>query len=322
MARTRLGIYDVETKFASKLGAYLMLNEKDCIEAHIFSDEARLKSCWDDLDVILVPEDFDEAENPKVIRLVEVKDKRPGIQLRKYQKAGTLINEVKTVFSISGGEKLKGTGNIICVLSPSRHELQMLYSMCLCKQLSIHSKTLYLNLSEYSGFLSLFGSEDAANIEDLFSELESGIPLERYVQVNQGVTFVPPTKKPELLHEIDSNIMSEFISLLRNSDYENVVIDIGAFFPELYSLLGECEKIVTLGREGFLNDYALNDFEENLVLHLGEGITEKMQNAVLPLNSAGIWKSDFILDELFRGNLGECVRELLKEDECGNLQSE
>lgn len=317
MARTRLGLFDPETEYVQKLGAYIMLNERDSLEAHIYTDVEKLLLNLEALDVILVSEDFSEiASDTRVVRLVERKNILLEKQVLKYQKVSSLLGEVKRLFSIDEVQVKENKGKILCVESPSRHELQMLYSMCLCKELSINEKVLYINLCGNSGFLSLFQNGEEKNLEDLFSEaVEEDFSLEGYIQKDQGVSFIAPSRRPELLWEVDTDVFWAFVNAIENSPFEIVVIDIENFFPEYYRLIDKCEELILLRKEGFLSEYCKREYLDNLKLHLGEECLEKVKDVILPLNSVGIWESQFLLDDLFRGNLGDFVRKGLEKNE-------
>lgn len=316
MSRTRLGLFDPETEYVQKLGAYIMLNERETLEAHLYTEEEKLMINLDSLDVVLVPEDYLSTDDPRFVRMVEKKDYLSDKQVLKYQKAQSLISDVKNLFSIHDVRVDKRRCKVICVLSPSRHELQMLYSMCLCKELSVNQRVLYINLCSNSGFASLFHDSEEKNLEDLFCDIDSeGFSLDSYVRKDQGVSFIAPSKRPEMLWEVDENLFSGFLTALENSSYEVVIIDLESYFPEYFRLLKECEEIIVLGKEGFLSEYCKKEYLENLSLHLGEACLGKIKEVVLPLNSVGIWESQFLLDDLFRGNLGDYVRKGLDNNE-------
>lgn len=310
MARTRLGLFDSEKEYVQKLGAYIMLKEKEVIELHTYTDLDKLLLNLENLDAVLVPEEFEGAENDsRFVRLVENRSFLPGKQIEKYQKASELIGDLKEMFGISTQTYQENLGNIISVVSPARHELQMFYTMCLCKELSINERVLYLNLCENSGFLSLFQDESQRNIEDLFSAIEDpNFSAEKYVQNIQGVSLIAPSRRPELLWEVEENMWNIFWETLKKSPYKKIIVDVGQAFPEYYRLLEMSDEIQVLGKEGFLSEYCCGEFVENVRLHLGEEVDKKITNLILPLNSGGIWESQFLIDDLFRGNLGDYVR--------------
>lgn len=317
MSRTRLGLFDTEKEYVQRLGAYIMLNERESIEAHLYSEIEKLILNLDCLDAILVPEDFEDLDgDPKVLKLVERKEPGATNQILKYQKASTMLSEVKRIFSISDSYTEDKVRRIMCIASPVKHELQMLYTLCLSKEMSINEKVLYINFCENSGFSSLFQNGEERTLEDLLSTIgDSSFCIEDYVQNNQGVNFIAPASRPELLWEVDITLLDIFISSLQSSSFDVIVIDIGGFFPAYYHLLEMCDELVLLGKEGFLSDYSKKEFLDNLKLHLGEEFLDKVKEVTLPLNSMGIWESEFLLDDLFRGNLGEFVRKGLNRNE-------
>ena len=321
MSRTRLGLFDPETEYVQKLGAYIMLNERENLEAHLYTDVEKLLLNLENLDVVLVPEDLAVIENEsKVVRLVERKNFQIEKQVLKYQKVSKLLDEIKRLFSIDAVNVDRDKSKIICVSSPARHELQMLYSMCLCKELSINARILYINFCSNSGFLSLFQNGTEKNLEDLFSEInEESFLLDDFVQKDQGVSFIAPSRRPELFWEIDTELFSAFLNSVENSSFNIVVMDVESFFPEYYHLIEKCDELILLGKEGFLSEYCRQEYLDNLKLHLGEERLDKVNDVILPLNSVGIWESQFLLDDLFRGNLGDFVRKGLEKDErpCG-----
>ena len=316
MSRVKLGLYDDEPEYVRRLGAFLMLNEKEHIEPHIFTEKERLISSMSHLDAVLVPESFTcEDQGIIIVRFVERWSEKQVGQIKKYQKASDIVSELKRMLSINETCDNFDKGKLIGIVNPACHELHMLYSMCLCKEVSIRQKSLYVSLYSNSGLSLLFCEDEETDMEDLLADLVAGnVELERYVRTFQGVSFIPPIKRPEVLHEIDTDLMRKFIMTLQESSYEKIIVDIDGMFPECYQLLDKCEYITILCKEDALSDCCVEEYLANLRRHLSDDSMNHCNKVMLPLNGTGIMRSEFMMDELYRGNLGNFIRHNLEDE--------
>ena len=314
MSRVQLGIFDKEEEYARKLGAYIMTKAGDSLEPYVFTDEESFLEAAAKLDFALVPEDFTQAlENGRVARLVERADGQGGLQIEKYQSMPGLVSQVMGLFSIEQRSTGTGEKKMICVCSPVHHELQMLFSLCLAKEMSNRDKVLYVNLSESSGFSRLFGQE-GKDLEDLLAVVgRPGLVLENFISQVQGVQVILPPRRPEVLWEVTKPVFEEFLKLLEGSRFDTIVFDVGGSFPGVYSLFEKSSRILALTREGFLCEKVYEEWRENLCFHLGEDSGKSEERVVLSLTGGGLRDSDFLLEELYRGNIGDFIRERVVE---------
>ncbi len=318
MNRLRLGICDKDYKYASKMASYLISNEGEAIEPYVFSSLQQALQEKSKVDLCLTSYDeeafFDEMEG-KAICMVDCKREdflHP--QIEKYRSMSSILTDVRQIVAMNLGEKGTKEAHVLVVCSPISHELQILFSMCLCKELSLSRNTLYVNLRELSGFYQIFGDVTGKDFEDLVTAIQKPeIQLRDYINRLQEVDLLLPPRRPESFWEMDESMITEVLNLLLESEYENIVIDIGSYFPGSYSLLSQSDRIFSITRDGFIHNRIYQEWEEAMSFHYGEKFVKKIRKINLPLQSGGIKDSEFLLDELYRGNLGDYVREIAYE---------
>ena len=318
MNRLRLGICEENEKYANKMAAYLLSKREENIETVVFSSPQQALMEKNRVDICLTSykdADFFEEMGGKAVRLVDQYDMNFTFpQLEKYRSMTSLLSEIRQMINRDLGIARNSKTRVMVVCSPISHELQMLFSMCLCKEWSIKRNVLYVNLRELSGFYQIFDEGTEKDLEDLLIAMQdSKIELNNYVSCLQGVDLLLPPRRPEAFWEMSEKMITEVLSLLMESEYDAIVIDISGYFPGSYSLLSQCDRVIGLAKEGFIHNRIYQEWEEAMSFHLGEQFRDKVMRIDLPLQSGSIKNSEYLLDELYRGNLGEYVRKVAYE---------
>ena len=118
----------------------------------------------------------------KAIRIVERNDRSFSFpQLEKYRSMSNILGDIRRILETNTSASKDNKTQITVVCSPISHELQMLFSMCMCKEMSINRKVIYLNLKECSGFYQVFGDIQSRDLEDLMTVIQKPeVTLEEY----------------------------------------------------------------------------------------------------------------------------------------------
>ncbi len=297
-----LAIYDRETEYANHLMDYIKRKQKK-LTVRVFTnpDSLREYSEQNPIQILLINENMpveeirqDNIEN--ICILSEDNDsseKTDYPTIYKFQSAENLMKELFSYYPPLEVQKrsinsLEYTTEIISVFSICEGAGRSVFSFSLAKQYAALKKTLYVNLDiiqvlpEFLGHkadkdLSEFIYFLKQNPTDLISKMNSIILKRNNLDYIEGVSFGPD------LHELTADDINLWLrEIIRNTDYEAVVFDVGCFFHAMLELFRNTGKLLLLLGENSWEQARYNNFINQLDWAGYEDITEKITAVPLP----------------------------------------
>ena len=236
-----LAICDRETILVKTLSAYL----KDRFHFPImaFDDADRFLAFEkerEEEDICLIGEDFLDAFQTeqlltKVRRPLYLTEAKNSSGIYKYQSIHEMAKAILKLCEEEALLPVKGTAatetKLIAFYSPAHHMLQSSIALTMGQILAKNKKVLYLNFEPYSGFLQ----EDAEKFR---------CRLESMVEMTGNLYYLPPVFSYPDMEEIDEKTWQAFLrKIIRETDYEVIILDLTEQVRGLFSLLELCDEI-------------------------------------------------------------------------------
>jgi hypothetical protein len=312
--QTRLAILDRE--IGPGLGVYLMSRPvglspvlcENWEELHTAGTQLALVGAayWQEEQAAL------EQENGKVLLRLE-----EGF-LMPYQPADALIREIyqralEQDLYLPGAFPALYEKEVVAVCSPHSYDLQSAFAVIYSLIRGESKRTLYLDFTYYNGFFD--GSQE--DVGDLCYELckeqtnLSGA-LYKMVQTLGALDYIPPVRMQMDLEDMTGEDFTMLLQrLLRESEYELVVLNMPARPSFLRAVYSCCNRMYSLQREGALFERSQARLLEDLRL---EGDGEELSNlqvVPVPAISGGFSMDASMYEELLFGEMAAFIRSLL-----------
>lgn len=245
-------------------------------------------------------------------------DQYPSVY--KYQASDSVVREVMECY---GAEKAareslpqwKRQASVIGIYSPVGRCQKTSFALTLGQILAKDRAVLYLNLESYSGFEQLLGEVWERNLSDLLYFLRQDNAsivhkLSGMIQSVQNLDFVPPALAPMDIQCTDVKEWLRLIdSIVSESAYEVLILDLGDCVQELYQILDVCTKVYVPVRGDSVSMAKLAQFENLLRMWDYENVLEKLQKIKPPFYSTNRTGKGYI-EELAWSEMGDYVRQL------------
>lgn len=234
------------------------------------------------------------------------------------------ITETETFFKYQSMEKLD---SILCVnkawpnvdqelkmygiYSPSKHELSLEFSLCVCKKLSLNSNLIFIDLSEVGILHRLLEIDIEEDLLDAIYMLENdeNLDLGKYIYSFEGFSVFAPVLTPAQLPYISGNQWMRLFERIKENGYRQIVINFGVLCQGFSELVGMSEKLMVLEKAG--EYYSI--FEKEFMEYINKlGLNNKIISLKLPFTAANFSMRGFSLDSLMSGKMMEYVDEALK----------
>ncbi|SCP96370.1 P-loop NTPase family protein [Anaerobium acetethylicum] len=334
MKKRIFAVCDLEAHYAFSLMEYLNANNRIPFQIQAFSSAESLCAYRDRnlIEVLLIS---GQAINDEVrnlgIQNTYILSEGEGMpefldypSVYKYQSSEHIIREVMGYYAESAGPKREADSPenralTVGIYSPIRRTLKTSFAITLGQILAKDRATLYVNLEEYSGLSALLGKEFRNDLSDLMYFVKQGNKnivqkVNEMVQTLNNLDYLPPALSPEDLRGVTREEWGVlFKEIGMKSAYERVVVDFGDTAEGLFELLSGCQQIYMPVREDAVSLAKLQQYEE-LVRQSGYGeILDRTKKIKLPYhNSFGL--KEYYLEQLAWGELGDYVRELVRND--------
>ena len=237
-----------------------------------------------------------------------------------YQASDSVVREVMECY---GAEKAareslpqwKRQASVIGIYSPVGRCQKTSFALTLGQILAKDRAVLYLNLESYSGFEQLLGEVWERNLSDLLYFLRQDNAsivhkLSGMIQSVQNLDFVPPALAPMDIQCTDVKEWLRLIdSIVSESAYEVLILDLGDCVQELYQILDVCTKVYVPVRGDSVSMAKLAQFENLLRMWDYESVLEKLQKIKPPFYSTNRTGKGYI-EELAWSEMGDYVRQL------------
>ena len=343
MRKLTVAFCDTDEVYRSRFVTYLMEHQAKEMTICAFSEPELLLEHVKkrDFDVIIsgsgcisVEEELEEAGIPIIVLTEEmpglvaeetdfpVNEKPRKSSVFKYQPMERILHEIHVVTGGSRNARMTGIAcrqEVIGIYSPTKHEMQVPFSMILATILSEKRKILYLNFMQFSGMFKTFAICGESDVGDVILRLRKGsMNAENFlksVYVAGQFSYIPPFRNPEQLGEFsieDFRALFDFIR--KETDFEALAIDFGTGVQSLAEMLEECSSCYCLGKTGYFYESQLEEFL-NYLEKAGKGdLLERIHMIDLPFSAKNLRDGTNILEQLLWSEFGDYVRNYLSGD--------
>lgn len=238
--------------------------------------------------------------------------------LRKYQPAEQLIRGIiERCPETEIRKKIPHAGKparIIGVYSPAGANARNEFSIALSRHLNTLCRTLYLDLSEFSGFAALTGEPRENGLSDLlYCQKEGTLTAARInavIRSFEGIDHIPPMRFAD-----DRNAVcgEDYVKLLHTvfgcTPYEAAVVNMQNFAGEVSEIMDVCETVYVPYHRDTISEMQIAEFDEYLLTLERQPASSGIVRVPLPSVSHPIPMGTYI-DSLMYGPVGDLVREL------------
>ena len=333
MEKNVLVVCDLEVDYAKQLSDFLDRRKNVPFSVHTFTRPELLTEFADKnpIDVLLISQEA-HYELRNVIGALDIGElfilsddgaDSSGQNCKaicKYQNADNILREVMTYYAaaekpVSSKFFTSGKAELIGVYSPVKRSLKTSFSITLGQLLAKESRTLYINLEEYSGFNQLFKTVYMTDMSDLMYYISCKKPnfswkLASIVQSMGELDYIPPAISPVDISSISGAQWKEFFGVLSDSGYEKVILDLGERVNGLFDILRMCTRIYTPVRDDAVSYAKMEQYEALLNIMGYEDVLEKTRK----LSFSYFKGLERGLDRLAYSELGTYVRKLISEE--------
>ena len=337
MKKIKLALCSGDTVYCERLAAYIMNHRTQEVELYIYSDASRLKDSGEIFDCIIVSEEMESSfEDQRILILSDTYPDRVAEEplweqdvvpqrriVSKYQTAEQLLHEVFVQTGTKGvgdaqtmtRRKLKVVG----VCSPSRHEMQTLFSVLYAENMANEKKVLYISLLEFLDFEALFGRESETDIGDFILGLRnhrlSGDNLWQFIYMLSHMDYIAPFANPENIGQIGKEEITAVIDFIEQyTEYDMLVIDFSLWVKESYECFDLCDLLYVISRE----EYFYRNFDQKFLLWLEKKgqtqLKERLQWIYIPHTARNIRNDGNLLEQLQWSDFGDYVRRYTQQE--------
>ncbi len=329
-----LAVCDVEVDYAYNFMEYLNRKKSLPFEVQAFTGPEVLCQFAREnpVEILLisdkaVTEEVRKLEVGKLIILSEgvhspELDQYPSVY--KYQASDAVIREVMDCYgaeraALEGVQVRKRTAALIGVYSPVGRTQKTSFALTLGQILARERTVLYLNMENFSGFQELLGEDYERNLSDLLylARQENGNlvhKIQGMVRSIQNMDYIPPAIGPMDIQEASFREWTALLEqILQNSAYETVILDLGDGVADLFRILDCCDQIYMPVRGDAFSAAKISQFENLLRVWDFAGVLDKIRKVKLPFHSTSRTGKGYF-EDLVWGELGDCVRQLLRKE--------
>jgi len=229
-------------------------------------------------------------------------------EIYKFQSADRILAEVFETYCGQGENgliKRKNTHKkrLLAVYSPIHRIGKTALAIALGRELAKTGRTLYLNLEEYADVGGRFIEADGKNLSDLLYFLrqeEEDIALRMSTMIAHigDLEYIPPVLLGADLREISLEEWQEFLtSILEETVYETVILDLGESIQGLLGILQFCDKVYMPVLEDGISRQKVQRFEE-MLRQMGLGEIEQKIDRFVAAEDMDIYVKKMIQEEM------------------------
>lgn len=332
MGRLKLAVMG-GTAYADRLAGYIQKNGPEYLEVSRCRNSEDLSGFLEDIqpDILLYEQENDVSGKTSghmvKILLSDGGEKRNPMDAAvfRYQQGAEILRQI---FHIYGQNAQKDIScwhqtdelKMDAVYAPGGHELQIPFSIAYASLCGKQAKTLYLNLSEFSGMVPLFGEKEGENISDLvygIRQKKDRFPyfLQSVLHHAENFDYIQPSGNPKDLFEIQEEDLIDLLSLLTDqTDYQYIIWNIGILNQLAGQILKYCNRIFCVVKENSFGKYRKVEFERFLEKEEGKQLKQKMHFVSPQTGNTGLFsQAPDMLAQLQSGEFAEQVEKLAKE---------
>jgi len=331
MTKAKVAVFDKDKGYRERFADYLMNYKAAEMELAVFTSASFFQEALNEqkFHLVVLGKGYEEvlsrveAKCVPVLILTEYVESYVNestemleervVYLSKYQSMDGITKQMQLITNGKGKVQVVNGGlEIIGVISPVRHEMQMLFSILLAKNAARRDKVLYINLLEFSGFSDIFG-EAFYDIGDVVLQLRErnnkSEHLRTCIYEGEMFSYIAPVSNPENVREITSADVEKLLEwIAQNTDFQVVVLDIGTNVKGFVEVLSTCSKIYCLRKRGYLFEAQMRQFEAYLERASEHVLRERIISLELPLQVKAVCGGINLIEQLDWGEFGDFVR--------------
>lgn len=254
-------------------------------------------------------------------------DGNPGFSnlfVFRYQRASEILRQIFQIYELHSKKNLvyqckTADMEMAAFYAPGGHELLLPVSISYAALCGAKEKALYLNLSEFSGMLPLFGDKAGNNFSDLIYGIRQ--KKERFLICLQSVLhhaerfdYVLPPENPEDLYEIQEEDLACLLAMLQEqTEYKRIVWICGTLNQSVVQVMECCGKVFCVVKENSFGKYRKMEFEGFLKKELRQSLREKVRYVCPQTGGGGFVQGVDILTQLQGGEFVKQVERLTKD---------
>lgn len=285
MDEKNLLICDKEFRYANALGENIMQRSELFFRVFICTSlESALQfRKGQEIHVLIIDEGFTEEEREKIEAqhsFVLTKEKCNVLrneekEIKKFQSSERILAEILETFVEKSNttilkEIATSKQKVVAVYSPIHRIGKTTFAIGLGKEFAKKEKTLYLNLEEYADVGGRFAFSEGRNLGDLlyYMRQEEGnmaLRLSAMVMKMDELDYIPPILMSFDLREITVEEWKQVIGgILRETNYETIILDLGESVQGVVELLQLCDRIYMPILEDVVSRRKIERYEEGL----------------------------------------------------------
>lgn len=239
--------------------------------------------------------------------------------VEKYQPVPGMIRYIYQYYQEYQMEDLELPGENARLLgwySPEHSIWQTPLALTMAALLAEKEKVLYVNLKECSGMGQWFQEEYKQDLLDVMyffqsAEPQAAIKLGGFTYSMEQLDYLPPVRDGVLLGQLKEEDYSGLVEMLKRTEYDAVVLDIGSMFPGFFRIWNQCSHIYIPQESNVLARGIGIDFENMIRRQENPGLEEKAVWLPLPDWSREGLMPGCLMQQWLWGGQGDYVRELL-----------
>lgn len=337
MGKIKLALCSGDTVYCERLAAYIMNHRTQDVELYLYSDAELLQQSGENFDCIIVSEEMEHYFTDQMLLILsdtypECMAEEPAWEtgvipqrrvVSRYQTAEQLLHEVfvqtgqrgRSEKKIAAGQKLEVVG----VCSPSRHEMQTLFSVLYAENMANERKVLYLSILEFLDFEALFGRNGENDIGDFILAIRNhrlkGDNLWQFIYMLSHMDYIAPFANPENIGQIGKNEITSVINFIEEyTEYDMLVIDFSLWLKEICECLNLCDLLYVISRE----EYFYQNFDQAFDCWLEKKgqteLIEKIQRIHIPHTARNIRNDGNLIEQLQWSDFGDYVRQYTQRE--------
>lgn len=344
MTKIRAAIYDTDNVYRERFADYLMNYKTEEMELSVFSEEVYFLEALNvekyhllilgcgyeeilckvrlfESPVLILTEydtSKDDISNNDIV--IDVKERfdvtnSQLVYTPKYQSMDIIMKKIQLMTETIRVQKnpiISRKLEVVGIISPIKHEMQMMFSLLYAQNAAREGRVLYINLMEFSGFSELFEEmeHDLGDFMILLRNHEWNVEaLYSCIYEMEEFSYICPFTNPENVKEITKTDVKKLLEIVaKYTDYETIILDIGVGMAEYGQVLLSCDKIYCLEKKGYLFEIQTAQFLKYME-KLGDGMSvEQIETIEIPYQPKIISGGSHLLERLNWSEFGDFVR--------------
>ena len=322
-------LYGITTYFQDKLGKVFDIHAFHTKEALLdFAREKQKK-----VDVYLGSSGLEDSEK-KQIQVEQMVLFSQGEEvfleeevIYKYQSAERIMKEFLQICRlgtvISGSSVMENT-KLIGVYSPIGRCGKTSMALVMGQLLARDHKVVYVNLEEWSGFERIIGNYEGMDLSDLIYYIKQerehlGLYINgMLLEINQ-LKIIPPVNMAPDIQELGGEVRKLLQEIAMSDAYDVVVVDFGRQLKSMLPVLHDIEQLYMPVLKDKASQAKIEQFFKFLRNSSYSEMEKKIKQCKLRFTEQMECET---VEELYYGNFGAYVAELLKEEGHWNIKTE